>query len=209
MALKVIGAGFGRTGTTSLKLALERLGFGPCHHMTEVLQHRAAAVWADAAEGTPQDWEAVFDGYQSAVDWPSCDYWQELAAHWPDARIILTLRDPAAWYESTQATIFGLVPQMLTGDGAPMERMLLAIQRRHFGGSFTDRAHLIAGYERHNALVRTLAPPGRLLEYDVAEGWGPLCRFLGVAVPEEPFPVANTRADFAALLASAAQQGHI
>jgi hypothetical protein len=95
MTLKVIGAGFGRTGTSSLKQALEDLGFGPCHHMTEVIAHpQQVPVWEAAMNGEPVEWEDVFHAYQSAVDWPSAAFYEPLMERYPDARVILTVRDP-------------------------------------------------------------------------------------------------------------------
>lgn len=197
MPLDVIGAGFGRTGTKSLKFALEQLGFGPCHHMTEVLKTPGAAEpWAAAAEGKPVDWDGVFDGYRSAVDWPAADYWSELAEHFPQAKIILTVRDPESWFRSTQDTIFGPIYALMSGDPSAIGVTMRAIAARHFGGRPNDRAACLAGYEAHTAAVRRDVPADRLLVLDVAEGWDPLCRFLGVNVPDTPFPRANSTDEF-------------
>lgn len=196
MALQVIGAGFGRTGTMSLKLALEQLGFGPCHHMVEVFRTDSAEVWARAAAGEAMDWEAVFAGYRAACDWPSCDYWEEMAAAFPEAKIILTLRDPEAWFRSTQATIFGEANAAMLRDEGPKQRMVRGIFARHFGGRNNDREALLAGYHAHVARVRARAPAGRLLEYEVSQGWGPLCAFLGVPVPAGDFPSVNSTEEF-------------
>ena len=209
MPLDVIGVGFGRTGTMSLKLALERLGFGPCHHMTEVLRRQTADVWAEAAAGKPMEWDAIFAGYRATVDWPACHYWRELAAHWPAAKIILTTRDAESWYRSTQETIFGEIPRQVLGSGTSFERVLRAIADRDFGGSFTDRDKLIAGYERHVAEVLALAPPDRFFAFNVADGWLPLCEFLGVLAPAEPFPRANERAEFMATLNAMREQNRL
>lgn len=208
MPLHVIGAGFGRTGTMSLKLALEQLGFGPCHHMTEVLKTPGAAEpWAAAAGGKPVDWDGVFDGYRSAVDWPAADYWRELAHHFSHAKIILTVRDPESWFRSTQETIFGPINTLMSDDASAVGLTMRAINARHFGGRPNDRAACLAGYEAHNAAVRREVPPERLLVLDVAEGWDPLCRFLGVPAPDTPFPRANSTDEFrehaAAMMAGA------
>ena len=197
MALEVIGAGFGRTGTMSLKLALEQLGFGPCYHMVEVMRTPGAVDhWAAAAAGKVMDWDAVFTGYRSTVDWPSTDYWQELAAHAPQAKIILTLRDAEAWFRSTQQTIFGDVNAPMLADPGPAGQMVRAIFSRHFNNQPHDRDTCLAAYAAHNAAVQRDAPADRLLVFDVAEGWGPLCAFLGVAVPETPFPRVNSTDEF-------------
>ena len=197
MPLSVIGAGLGRTGTMSLKLALERLGFGPCHHMVEVFADPpSAAVWADAGEGKPVDWEALLTGFHSAVDYPAAAFYRELAEAYPEAKVILTLRDPEAWWRSTQATIFARdVPDPPTN---PWERMVLGMTRRTLGGETHDHDHLIAPFNAHTAEVRKVIPPERLLVYEVAEGWEPLCAFLGVAVPSEAMLHTNTTGEFQA-----------
>ena len=199
MALEVIGAGFGRTGTMSLKMALDQLGFGPCYHMVEVFKNPIAPdYWAAAASGAAMDWDAVFAGYQSTVDWPSTDYWRELLAHAPNAKIILTVRDPEAWFRSTQATIFGPLNDRMIDDASSKGVMLRAIFDRNFGGMRHDRATSIAAFLAHNAAVRRDAPPAQLLEYDIAQGWAPLCGFLGVPVPDAPFPRVNSTEEFQA-----------
>jgi hypothetical protein len=197
MSLKVIGAGFGRTGTKSLKLALEIIGFGPCHHMVEVLRNEGKPEqWAAAANGEKMDWDAVFAGYQSTVDWPSTDYWRELAAYAPDAKIILTLRDPEAWFRSTQQTIFGEINSPMATAETPDGTILRAIFSKNFNNQPYDRDTCLAAYAAHNAGVIRDVPPARLLVFNVAEGWGPLCKFLGVPVPDLPFPQVNSTDEF-------------
>lgn len=195
MPLTVIGAGFGRTGTLSLKLALEQLGFGPCYHMVEVFKNpKAPGYWEAAADHQPLDWKEVFAGYRATVDWPSATFWRELSQAFPAAKVILTVRDPDAWFASTQATIF-------KGDfddqSDPFQRMVTKAIGRLFDQRWHDKEKLIEVYERHNETVQRTIPPERLLVYDVAEGWGPLCRFLGVAEPASPMPKTNTTEDFA------------
>ena len=212
MSLDVIGAGFGRTGTKSLKDALEQLGFGPCHHMAEVLPAPGGAEpWAAAAEGQAIDWDAVFAGYRSAVDWPAAGYWQELSAHYPAAKVILTVRDPESWFRSTQETIFGPVNRLMSSDPSAVGRMMRAISDRHFGGRHNDRAACLAGYAANDAAVRREIAPERLLVFDVADGWEPLCAFLDVPVPATPFPRTNTTDEFrtraAEMMARAAAGG--
>ncbi len=201
MPLAVIGAGFGRTGTNSFRLALERLGFGPCHHMHELSHHpEQVALWEAAARGAAMDWEQVFAGYRAQVDWPGARYWRELAAAFPAARVLLTIRPAEAWFASFAATV---APEIL---GPPSSPDPAAVARRHmqraiiadqvFDGRPLDRAHAIAVFERHTAEVRAAIAPDRLLVTDVRDGWGPLAAFLGVPVPDEPFPRTNDAAEF-------------
>ena len=187
MPLSVIGAGFGRTGTMSLKLALDRLGFGPCYHMTEVFKNpKASGYWEAAADGKAVDWEEVFAGYGSTVDWPSATFYKQLADAYPDARVILTDRDPEAWFASTQATIFSRHFRDDTDD--PWQRMVLKVIGDLFDRRMTDRDKLIEVYKRHNDEVRRTIAPERLLDYQVSQGWGPLCAALGVPVLDTAFP---------------------
>ncbi|MBK7406513.1 MAG: sulfotransferase family protein [Phycisphaerales bacterium] len=200
MTLQIIGAGFGRTGTASLKLALEQIGFGPCYHMSEVVQDPARIDhWLRAAEGRP-DWGSIFRGYRATVDFPSCTYYRELAAAYPDAKVILTSRDPGRWFDSVHATIMS---PMLTKHiaGSPFGELNRRNIWRLFDERLDDREHMIACFERHVAEVRAAIPAERLLVYEVREGWGPLCRFLGVAEPGGPFPHVNTTEETAKLFA--------
>lgn len=193
MALKVIGAGFGRTGTLSLKRALEELGFGPCYHMVEVFQRKAESLWNEAADGRP-DWERIFEGYRSSVDWPGATYYATLAEIYPDAKVILTVRDAEDWFRSTQATIF---PKASPPEGdAPFDRLFREVIARLFDNRLREHDHVIAVYRRHNEEVKRRIPASRLLVYDVAEGWPPLSRFLGVPVPESAMPKLNSTAEF-------------
>jgi hypothetical protein len=194
--LQVIGAGFGRTGTLSTRAALVRLGCGPCDHMVENHAHvERFALW-DAAlrrktAGEPIDWRPLLDGFQAIVDWPGAYFWRELTAAHPQAKVVLTVRDPEGWYDSIQATIFSV----LDGVGPGVSHDI--IYTRTFNGRLTDRAHCQAVFARHNQAVQESIGPERLLVFDVEAGWGPLCAFLGVPVPEqEPFPHANDTAAF-------------
>lgn len=204
--LEVIGAGWGRTGTASLKLALEQLGLAPCYHMLEVIANPAfVPLWMDVAAGQP-DWDAIFAGYRATVDFPACLHWRALAARWPQAKILLSVRPSDAWFESTQETIFS--PRIAEASrGTPFGQMIEAVLHRPLGGRMDDRAGLVEAYERHNADVIAEVPPGRLLVFDVKEGWAPLCRFLGKPVPDTPFPRVNARDEFAALIAGAGHPG--
>ncbi len=201
MSLDVIGAGFGRTGTTSLKLALEQLGFAPCYHMVEVFEHpEHAPVWHDAAEGKPTDLHSLLGPYRAAVDWPACHFWRELAQAFPDAKVLLTERDAESWYKSMSQTIFEFM--RLAADGAELpppgsqpDMARYIVGEKTFGGR-SDHDHAIAVYKAHNEAVKRALPADRLLVYDVGQGWEPLCKFLGVAVPDAPFPRTNTADEF-------------
>ena len=210
--MRVIGAGFGRTGTTSLKSALETLGFAPCYHMTEVFANpRDAEVWRAAWRGEPVDWDAMLGPYEAAVDWPACTFYAELMERYPEAKVLLSVRDPERWYESTRTTIyelgrviaasrtarvaFGLVSLLTFGGFARTGAGEEIIWNGTFDGRFEDRAHAIGVLERQNEEVRRRVPPERLLVYEVKEGWGPLCEFLGVPEPDEPFPRLNDAAE--------------
>lgn len=210
MALSVIGAGFGRTGTLSLKGALEQIGFGPCYHMLEVMKIKSASGdWYQAACGDDMDWDAVFEGYNATVDWPSCTFYRELADTYPEAKVILTVRDPKRWYESAINTIF--TSMQLDMPGAPpsiqaqmkMARKLIA--ENTFGGDLGDEGNAIAVFNAHIEDVKSTIPAERLLVYEVAEGWEPLCAFLDVPVPDTPFPKVNTTEDFRAMIAARAK----
>jgi hypothetical protein len=194
MTLKVIGAGFGRTGTLSLKLALEQLGFGPCYHMVEVIKNpQAVGWWLDAANGKP-DWDKIFSGYNACVDWPAATFYDALADFHPEAKVILTERDPEDWFRSTQATIF---PNATPPDtDIPFDQLFRKVIGRLFDQRMRDHDHVIEVFKAHNAEVRRRVPPDRLLVYEVAQGWEPLCRFLGVPVPTTPMPQTNSTEDF-------------
>ncbi|BCH18465.1 sulfotransferase family protein [Mesorhizobium sp. L-2-11] len=196
MALDVIGAGMGRTGTYSLKLALEHLGFGPCHHMADVNANPEQKVlWRAAGQGQLPNWDVAYAGYRSAVDWPTAHFWREVSGHYPDAKVVLTVRDAEAWYNSVAQTI-GLT--MDAGSNDPQSFGVAVVGNGVFGGRFNDRDHAIAVYEAHNAAVRATLPSERLLTYQVSEGWESLCAFLGVQLPTEPFPRTNSTAEFRA-----------
>lgn len=207
MPLKVIGAGLGRTGTLTLKTALEELGFGPCHHMIEVFANPSQmGFWRRAAIGEAVDWEEVFAAYVSSVDWPSAHFYKELAARYPEAKVILSLRDPQRWFESMSETIL----KVMSGAGANFDQARnedgrfaeIIVADQTFGYDFS-RDNVIAAFERHNAEVRQAIPAERLLEFEAAQGWAPLCGFLGVPVPDTPFPRTNSREEFWSHIADA------
>jgi hypothetical protein len=200
MSLKVVGAGFGRTGTLSLKIALERIGFGPCYHMMEVFPRpEHVAMWHRLAFEQSMDWDEIFLGFHATVDWPAARWWREIAAHFPDAKVLLSVRDPEAWYKSVTDTIYQPMKSPAP-DGAPelvrlqSEMARKAILGETFDNRFEDKAHAIEVFQRHTQEVRDAIDPARLLVFDVREGWGPLCRFLEVPVPDEPFPRLNDTA---------------
>jgi hypothetical protein len=198
MTIKAIGAGLGRTGTTSFKAAMEMLGFGPCYHMVEVINNPSAIeFWRRAGDGDLGDLATVFEGYQSSCDWPTARWYREQAERWPDAKVVLNVRDPDAWFDSTQKTIFGeRTKPGSAGDG--FADMLKAVVFNQLGDARHDRAKAIAFFEAHNAEVKRTIPAERLLVHDSAEGWGPLCAFLGVPVPDAPYPLTNTTEEFVA-----------
>ena len=213
MALKVIGAGFGRTGTLSLKAALERLGFGPCYHMVELLQHpEHVSYWEAAERGEKVAWDELFRGYQAAVDFPAYRQWEVLLNAYPDAKVVLSTRDPEAWWASANATIYragnSLSSRVRLGVQLPFSaraRLLLrvfklagGVWQKDFAGEFENRAEALRRFKAHEARVRERVPADKLLVYEVKQGWEPLCAFLGVPVPDEPFPRRNDRATFQA-----------
>jgi hypothetical protein len=195
--LHVIGAGLGRTGTLSMRAALVRLGFGPCDHMLENLEHQERfALWEEALRrkraGEPIDWRPLLSEFQSIVDWPGAYFWEELSAAHPEAKVILTVRDPASWYDSASATIFPMLSEE-GASGAPHDIVVTDT----FGGRLSDRDHCQAVFVKHVQTVCETIAPDRLLVFDVKEGWWPLCTFLDVPVPEhEPFPHVNDTAEF-------------
>jgi hypothetical protein len=197
----VLGAGFGRTGTLSLKHALEILGFAPCYHMVEIARHpNHALAWTGAMRGEPTDWRTVLHGYAAAVDWPATAFWRELISAYPNARVILTVRDSAAWYASFRDTVV----ESMTGLAPPRDTPLRAIYDLTrelildsvFGGHAGDELRSRAIYDAHNRSVIDSVEPERLLIFNFASGWAPLCSFLDRPVPQKPFPHLNTRATF-------------
>jgi len=206
MALKVVGAGFGRTGTLSLKHALERLGFGPCYHMMEAFQRPDhIAMWHRLAFGNSMDWDLVFRDFCATVDWPAARWWREIAAHFPEAKVLLSVRDPEAWYQSMSDTIYQPMKWPIPA-GVPevvklqTEMGRKAILAETFDNRFEDKAHAIEVFKRHSQEVSDTIDPARLLVFDVREGWAPLCRFLEVPVPSEPFPRLNDKATTQAMI---------
>lgn len=200
--MKVIGAGFGRTGTLSLKAALETLGLGPCYHMVEVFEHpEHTAVWQAAGEGQPVDWKSLFSGYQSAVDWPACAFYADLMEVYPEAKVILTVRDPERWHASVMNTI-GPSNNQETDDQVTLAQRKMGrtvIWDGTFDGRVNDKDHAISVFNRHIEEVKRRVPAERLLVFEASQGWEPLCHFLGVPVPvDTPYPRLNDTASFQA-----------
>lgn len=207
MALKVVGAGLGRTGTHSLKFALERLLDGRCYHMAETFgRPDDIPVWAAAIDGNPPDWNQFLGEYDATVDWPAAAFWRELADANPDAIVLLSTRSSAdAWWKSAHATIFEISRRPLPADGDPeldVFRAQLAMVDAMFAKSFTphwnDEREAKAAYEAHNAAVRAAVSPERLVEWQPGDGWDPICERLGIRVPAEPFPHVNSTDEFRA-----------
>lgn len=200
MALRVVGAGLGRTGTNSLKVALERLLSGRCYHMMEVFSRLDdIPVWQRAAQGEPpQDWNAFLAEFVATVDWPAAAFWRELSAANPDALVLLSVRDVEGWWRSVTSTIFSdELLSSLPGEFPP--DWPHGLITRTFTRNWRDEAEAKAAYLRHNQMVRDTAPPSRLLEWHPGDGWEPLCRALDLPVPDEPFPHLNSTADFRAM----------
>jgi len=201
--MKVIGAGFGRTGTLSLKKALEELGFGPTYHMQEAARRpQHVRTWLDFADTGTADWDTLFVDFNSGVDYPVSCVWENLVAHYPDAKVVLTVRDAERWWESTNSTVYGFrtaFAPWFQRAVPPAARFVEMVERLVwtglFDGRFSEREHAIQVFTSHTEHVRSTCPPDRLLVFNVADGWQPLCEFLDVAVPEKPFPHLNDSAE--------------
>lgn len=212
MALQVLGTGMGRTGTMSLKLALEELGFGKCYHMFELFQHPENISYFQKAErGETVNWDELFRGYRSAVDFPVVRYYKQILAHYPGVKVIHTMRDPESWYKSALETIFwaskpslgrklGLVSRMpfssVVRRRLPVLQYNSALLDTVFGKNLHDKETVIRKYNEFNAEVLSTVPKERFLLYDVKSGWEPLCSFLNVPVPSNSFPKSNSRSEF-------------
>jgi len=197
MALRVIGAGFGRTGTHSLKIALERLLGAPCYHMVEVFGHpEHVGLWHQASLGNMPDWERLFEGYVSAVDFPEAVFWPEISKAYPDALVLLSVRDPEEWWNSAHETIFG--PHDGPYVTEEWRAMIQAMIRRQWGDKPVDRESSIAVMKANTARVLREIPRERLLVWNASEGWEPICKALKLPLPAEPFPRSNTREDWRA-----------
>ena len=201
MQLKVVGAGLGRTGTASLKKALEHLTDGRCYHMFEVFENPGSvALWHAVVRGESEDWDALLGGYAATVDWPAAAYWSELSAANPEAIVLLSSRaTPEQWWASMEKTIVNVLTAELPSDDpllAAHRAMVLDLFDRRFTANWRDPEAAMAAYERHNQRVRSEAPAERLVDWQPGDGWEPICTALGLDVPSEPFPHENSSAEF-------------
>jgi hypothetical protein len=196
MEFKVVGAGVGRTGTHSLKIALEQILDAPCHHMLEILGDPGQApAWIDAIEGRPVDWSAMLLRYRAIVDWPGGAFWRELSQANPNALVLLSVRDPDDWYRSASNTIF-LSFDRVPPELAPWMVAMRELLRDRFSDQFDDPTAMMDAYVRHNDAVRQEVPASRLLEWNLGDGWDPICERLELPVPAGPFPVTNSTDEF-------------
>src|SRR5262245_9665357 len=200
MALQLIGAGLGRTGTLSLKAALERIGYGPCYHMMEILvEPDRARQWLQPTRSGSHEWDAIFHGYRATVDWPAAAFWRELVGRYPEAKVLLSVRNADRWYESVMNTIYHVMTQDVPERAPAILREFHAmvyelIFEQTFEGRLADRAHAKRVFEAHNQAVIDAIPASRLLVYQPGDGWEPICRFLEVPVPDQDFPHLNDTA---------------
>ena len=201
MPLKIVGAAFGRTGTKSIKIALEKLGFGPCHHMFVLHNNpNQIALWRAVARGEKPCWDKIFTDYQASIDWPSARYWRELSEHFENAKVLLTIRNEDSWFDSVQRTIYPIMRDHASlQPSSKREQISVAhdiIVRQTFNGKMDDRNYAKQVYRNYIEEVRRSIAPERLLNYSITEGWGSLCAFLNVPVPDEPFPSTNSTQQF-------------
>ncbi len=207
--MKVIGAGFPRTGTSTQQTVLAQLGFDPCYHMRTVVEHpEHVDPWIAAYSGEKIDLRPIFAGYQATTDAPGCYFWRELMETYPDAKVLLSVRDPEKWYQSMIKTVLNedLFTDPDNGNPALAVRRLAPVIFDRMFGSSREKDHLIDVFHRHNAAVQREVPPEKLLVYEVSDGWEPLCEFLEVAVPDEEFPWLNDSASFARMVAEFRQR---
>lgn len=213
MSIRVIGAGMARTGTMSTKVALEELGF-KCYHMIDLLSKPTEVTyWEAASRGEAVDWDTLFQGYQATVDYPGCRYYKQFMAQYPDAKVLLNVRDPQKWYESTRDTVYEVMKRTFNPDGSVKNkpsfpgdsdmllRVMQMIRRDMWDGDFqgkmeTDPQFVIDFFNRHNEEVKRTVSADKLLVFEVQQGWEPLCKFLEVPVPDKPFPRLNDRDAF-------------
>jgi len=196
MTIQLVGAGVGRTGTHSLKGALELLLGGTCHHMMEVTDEQGSG-WYGAFTGDPPDWPDFLAGYCAIVDWPGASAWRQTAAAFPDAPVLLSTRSSVdVWFESATNTIFKAIASIPKEDAGPQGSFIGPMMKSFCAGDWDDPAVVKAAYEAHNAAVREAIPAERLFEYQPGDGWGPLCAALGLAEPDQPFPHTNTTEEF-------------
>lgn len=193
MTLRVVGAGLPRTGTASLRAALEHLLGRPCYHMMELIENLGhVSTWHGALRGDMPDWSAFLSGYGATVDWPASAFWREISACFPEAIVLFSVRDADSWWESVSRTVFSGFTPLSPGWKAMMDDL----GAMRFTAETDVREAAVEAFHRHNAAVRETVPPERLVEWRGGDGWDPICAALGVAVPDHPFPHINTRAEF-------------
>lgn len=201
MTLKIIGAGMGRTGTASLKVALETLDIGHCYHMSEVLKNPSCTTdWINVAEGNA-DWDKIFNGYSATVDNPACNYWKELADYYPNAKVILTVRDADKWFDSTNETIHSVGFAKFIKN-SPFGEMVQKNIWDLMENRMQDRKHMVDFFTNRTTEIIDYIAPDRLLVYQVSEGWQPLCTFLNIPIPDTAFPRINSRDETKEILAT-------
>ena len=203
MTLEVVGAGLGRTGTHSLKIALEQLLGGPCYHMIETFPRPDhVEAWQRAIDGDPPDWDSLLAEFRATVDWPACAFWREISAANPDAVVLLSSRDTDDWYRSMRNTILEVLTRELPPDAISAAQLTMAsdVVRKRFTPDWNDEAAIKRAYEAHNADVRASVPADRLIDYRPGDGWEPICDKLGLPVPAEAFPHVNTTDEFRAMV---------
>jgi hypothetical protein len=207
--MKVVGAGFGRTGTLSLKVALEQLGVGAAFHLMDLPLHPPTlSRWQEAADGKDVDWVEILNGWEATVDWPGAAFWRQIWESFPDSKVLLSVREPTAWYRSCVDTIFATASAVARGDLLASAFNLMPevvrfnrqlVWEGTFGGRFENESHALEVFTRHNREVQEIVPAEKLLVYEVDEGWEPLCRFLEIPVPPIPTPHLNDRTSFRSL----------
>jgi hypothetical protein len=199
MTLQVVGAGLPRTGTASLGIALDQLLGGRIYHMSVIPGHPfdLGVAWDLALAGDMPDWDQLFDAYSAAVDWPSSMFYREISQAYPEALVLLSVRDSAeTWWQSAEATFLPFARLALAPDWNAGTGLTDLLERFTGQKEWNDPDTLMAAYERHNAQVRQTVPSHRLLEWQATDGWQPICQALGVAVPDRPFPWVNRRSDW-------------
>lgn len=196
MAVEIVGAGLGRTGTHSLKIALEQLLERPCYHMVEVFARPDdPQIWLDAFEGRPPDWPAFLADFGATVDWPAAGCWRQLADAFPDAPVLLSVREPDSWWASASNTIFQFGTDAPPGQ-PPVWSAMSKAMLESFCPEWRDEKAAKAAFVAHNDEVRATIAADRLVEWAPGDGWEPLCRALGVAAPDQPYPHVNTTDEF-------------
>jgi hypothetical protein len=225
MSIKIIGAGFPRTGTNTLRESLEMLGFSKTYHMKNLLVHpENLHYWTTLKATGTTDWEGLYNGYQATVDFPCYPWYKQHMKQYPDAKVILSLRPFEKWYTSFYSTIWQAQNPPESERAAMGERVASdprlqsvmqvmgfakqTINEEHFQGRFLDKEFMEKVFNDHNEEVKNYVPADKLLVFDVREGWEPLCNFLEVEVPAGPLPHTNKKEDFAVMVGEL-MSGHL